>query len=304
MVTQEIEVPAHQAGQRLDAFLGEHVGSRTHAAKLIGAGNVRVDGAARAKSHVVSLGERVSIAEPEPDPDPALGADAGSAVRAPQAGTASFDVSYEDPYLMVIDKPAGLVVHPGKGNWQGTLAQALGGELERGGLVHRLDKDTSGLLVVARTPGVQLALQQQIKSREVRREYLTLVSGRPEARTGTIDAPIGRDRHARTIHSLDTDTPRSARTHFELEEALASTSLLRVRLETGRTHQIRVHMQAIGHPVVGDLTYGGAARFDLQRQFLHATRLAFTHPVTGEPIDQRSPLPGDLQHALALARAS
>jgi 23S rRNA pseudouridine1911/1915/1917 synthase len=296
VATQEIEVTEQWAGQRLDAFLGEHVDSRTRAAKLISAGNVTVDGAPRAKSHLVSLGERVTIAEPEPGEE--------SAVPAPQAGTASFGVSFEDAYLMVIDKPAGLVVHPGKGNWEGTLAQSLGGELERGGLVHRLDKDTSGLLVVARTPGVQLALQDQIRSREVRREYLTLVSGRPEARTGTIDAPIGRDRHARTIHSLDTDTPRSARTHFEIEEALNGTSLLRVRLETGRTHQIRVHMQAIGHPVVGDLTYGGAPLYELSRQFLHAARLAFTHPVTGEAIDQRSALPDDLQHALDLARAS
>ena len=296
MVNAEIEVPAEAAGERLDAFLSKAVGSRTSAARLINAGNVTVDGAPRPKSHVVSPGERVAIAEPEPE----------AAVQTPQVSTASFDVSYEDPYLMVIDKPAGLVVHPGKGNWEGTLAQSLPARpgLERGGLVHRLDKDTSGLLVVALTPGVQLALQAQIKAREVRREYLTLVTGRPESRTGTIDAPIGRDRHARTIHSLDTDTPRAARTHFEIEEALPSTSLLRVRLETGRTHQIRVHMQAIGHPVLGDSTYGGAAKYDLERQFLHATRLAFIHPVTGEPVDQISPLPGDLQHALELARAS
>ncbi len=203
----------------------------------------------------------------------------------------------------MIDKPAGLVVHPGKGNWVGTLSQALGGELDRGGIVHRLDKDTSGLLVVAKTERVQRELQAQIKARQVHREYLALVAGRPESRTGTIDAPIGRDRHNRTIHSLDSDTPRGARTHFEIAEALPSTSLLRIRLETGRTHQIRVHMQAIGHPVVGDATYGGAQKYDLTRQFLHAARLAFTHPVSGEPVDQTSPLPDDLQHALDLARA-
>jgi 23S rRNA pseudouridine1911/1915/1917 synthase len=293
---QEIEVPEAWAGERLDAFLAEHVGSRSNAAKLIAAGNVTVDGRARAKSRVLLLGERITIAEPEPE----------AVVQAPQAGTTSeaFAVAYEDPYLMVIDKPAGLVVHPGKGNWHGTLSQALGGDVDRGGIVHRLDKDTSGLLVVARTDGVQMALQAQIKARDVHREYLTLVAGRPESRTGTIDAAIGRDRHVRTIHSLDTDTPRDARTHFEVVEALPSTSLLRVRLETGRTHQIRVHMRAIGHPVLGDETYGGPVRYALTRQFLHAARLGFTHPVSGEPVDVVSPLPEDLQRALDAARVS
>jgi 23S rRNA pseudouridine1911/1915/1917 synthase len=292
---QEIEVPESADGERLDTFLAEHVGSRTNAAKLIAEGSVTVDGRARQKRHTVATGQTVSIAEPEP---------AVSTVQAPQAGTVSFDVPYEDEYLLVIDKPAGLVVHPGKGNWEGTLSQALSLELERGGIVHRLDKDTSGLLVVAKTERVQRELQAQIKAREVRREYLTLVSGRPESKSGTIDAPIGRDRHNRTIHSLDTDSPREARTHFELLEALPTTSYLRVRLETGRTHQIRVHMQAIGHSVVGDTTYGGASRYDLERQFLHAARLAFTHPVTDAAVDIESPLPADLQHALDAARAS
>jgi 23S rRNA pseudouridine1911/1915/1917 synthase len=291
---REIEVPEEAVGERLDAFLAEFTGSRTNAAKLIAEGSVSVDGRQRQKRHTVSLGERVTIAEPEP----------ATAVQAPQAGTASFDVRYEDDYLWVIDKPAGLVVHPGKGNWEGTLSQALGGELDRGGIVHRLDKDTSGLLVVARTERVQRELQALIKAREVRREYLTLVAGRPEAKAGTIDAPIGRDRHNRTIHSLDSDSPRHATTHFELLEALPSTSLLRVRLETGRTHQIRVHMQAIGHPVVGDTTYDGPRKYDLERQFLHAARLAFVHPVTDSPVDIESPLPADLEHALELARAS
>jgi 23S rRNA pseudouridine1911/1915/1917 synthase len=289
----EIEVSQERAGERLDAFLAEFAGSRTNAAKLIAEGSVSVDGRPRPKRHAVSPGERVSIAEPQP----------AAAVPAPQASTVSFDIRYEDDYLWVIDKPAGLVVHPGKGNWENTLSQSLGGELDRGGIVHRLDKDTSGLLVVARTERVQRELQALIKAREVRREYLTLVAGRPESRSGTIDAPIGRDRHTRTIHSLDTDSPRAARTHFELIEALGSTSLLRVRLETGRTHQIRVHMQAIGHPVVGDITYDGPRKYDLDRQFLHAARLAFTHPVTESPVDIESPLPADLQRALEAARA-
>jgi 23S rRNA pseudouridine1911/1915/1917 synthase len=291
-VSTELEVTAETAGERLDAFLAKAVGSRTTAAKLIAEGSVTVDGRPRQKRHTVRAGERVAIAEPAP---PAV-------VASPVAATTSFQVGYEDEYLLVIDKPAGLVVHPGRGNWEGTLSQVLGLDIERGGVVHRLDKDTSGLLVVAKTERIQRELQALIKARDVHREYLTLVAGRPEARTGTIDAAIGRDRHARTIHSLDTDTPRDAVTHFELAEALASTSLLRVRLETGRTHQIRVHMQAIGHPVVGDVTYGGPVRYGLERQFLHAHRLAFTHPASGEAVDVTSPLPGDLEHALAAAR--
>jgi 23S rRNA pseudouridine1911/1915/1917 synthase len=297
MAEQEIEVSEERAGERLDAFLAERAGSRTNAAKLIAEGSVTVDGRPRQKRHTVVAGERVTIAEPE-----APGGDAEPTASIAVTNSA-FGVSFEDPYLLVIDKPAGLVVHPGKGNWEGTLSQALGLSVERGGVVHRLDKETSGLLVVAKTERVQRELQALIKDREVHREYLALVAGRPDSRTGTIDAPIGRDRHTRTIHSLDTDTPRDARTHFEIAEALATTTLLRVRLETGRTHQIRVHMQAIGHPVVGDLTYGGPQKYELSRQFLHAARLGFVHPVTGEAVDIESPLPSDLQLALEAARA-
>ena len=293
MAEQRIDVPPEAAGERLDVFLAEHVGSRSHAARLIADAQVSVDGRARPKRHVLEGGEAITIALPEPP----------AAVLSPKASTASFRVAYEDAALLVVDKPAGVVVHPGRGNWEGTLAQALDLDLERGGVVHRLDKETSGLLVIAKTEEVQRALQAAIRAREVHREYLTLVVGRPESRSGTIDAPLGRDRHNRLIQSLDTDTPREARTHFEIVEALPAATLLRVRLETGRTHQIRVHMQAIGHPVCGDPTYGGAARYGLTRQFLHAARLAFTHPVSGAPVDVSSPLPEDLAHALELARS-
>jgi 23S rRNA pseudouridine1911/1915/1917 synthase len=148
---------------------------------------------------------------------------------------------------------------------------------------------------------VHTALKAALARREIVREYLALVEGRPPARTGTIDAPIGRDRRVRTRHSTDTDEPREALTHFTLERALPRATLLRVRLETGRTHQIRVHLQAIGHPVCGDPEYGTAGLYGLERQFLHAERLAFTHPVTGEAIDVRSPLPADLTAALERA---
>jgi len=167
--------------------------------------------------------------------------------------------------------------------------------------VHRLDRDTSGLLVVARSEPVHRALRAQMARREITREYLTLVQGRPPARTGTIDAPIGRDRRRRTRHSTDTDAPRAAITHFALERALPGTSLLRVRLETGRTHQIRVHLEAIGHPVCGDPEYGTAGLLGLRRQFLHAARLAFAHPADGRPVDVTSPLPADLREALRRA---
>jgi 23S rRNA pseudouridine1911/1915/1917 synthase len=219
-------------------------------------------------------------------------------------------VAYEDEHLLVVDKPAGVVVHPARGHWTGTLAQALGGrgvggeEPWRAGIVHRLDRDTSGLLVVAKSDDVHRALKAALSARAIRREYLALVEGHPPARTGTIDAPIGRHRRDRVLMSIDTDAPREARTHFEIERLLPRAALLRVALETGRTHQIRVHLAAISHPVLGDRQYGVADRYGLTRQFLHAARLAFEHPMTHAPVDLCSPLPADLAAALARAAAN
>jgi len=215
-----------------------------------------------------------------------------------------FSIAYEDEHLLVIDKGAGVVVHPARGHREGTLSQMLapaiaGGDPERAGIVHRLDRDTSGLLVVSRTDEAHRALQLALAERRIEREYLALVEGRPPARTGTVDAPIGRDPRLRTRMAVGGAHPRAARTHFTLERAFADASLLRLRLETGRTHQIRVHMQAIGHPVYGDPEYGTAGLLGLERQFLHSSRLAFTHPFTGERIDVQSPLPEDLASALA-----
>jgi len=299
----ELLVTPEDAGERLDVFLAGPLGSRTRATRLIEAGGVLVDGAVVPKRHRMGAGETVVVDETA---DPRLiAADAGDGTVAP----AAFDVRYEDAYLLVVDKPAGVVVHPARGHRQGTLAQALagrasGGEEDwRAGIVHRLDKDTSGLLVVAKDEATHRALKALLQDREITREYLALVEGRPPARSGTIDAPIGRDRRVRIRMSTDTDEPREARTHFEIERAMTSTTLLRVRLETGRTHQIRVHLHAIGHPVCGDPEYTGRRGPDLglTRQFLHATRLRFAHPVTGEPIDITSELPADL--AAALERA-
>jgi 23S rRNA pseudouridine1911/1915/1917 synthase len=221
-------------------------------------------------------------------------------------GAVPFKVVYEDEHLLVVDKPAGLVVHPARGHREGTLSQLLagvaaGGEPERAGIVHRLDRDTSGLLVVARSEEAHRLLQRALAARRIAREYLALVEGRPPARSGTIEAPIGRDPRVRTRKAVGGDFPREARTHFTLERAFPEYSLLRVRLDTGRTHQIRVHLQAIGHPVAGDPEYGTPGLLGLERQFLHAVRLAFEHPFTGEALELHSPLPGDL--AAALRRA-
>jgi 23S rRNA pseudouridine1911/1915/1917 synthase len=290
--------PEHQ-GERLDVALAAHpqVGSRAAAQRLLEAGAVTVDGRVRPKRHRLSAGERVEAVAPFAAP-----VDPGTAGQ-----DVPFEVAYEDEHLLVVDKPAGVVVHPAPGHETGTLSQALasrgaagGAEAWRPGIVHRLDRDTSGLMAVAKSDKVHRALQELIRAREMRREYLALVSGRPGARSGTIDAPIGRDRRDRTAHSTSTDRPREAVTHFEIEHAFPRTTLLRVRLETGRTHQIRVHLAAIGHPVCGDSQYGGGscgARLGLTRQYLHAAKLAFNHPIGGAPVLCESNLPVDLHHA-------
>jgi 23S rRNA pseudouridine1911/1915/1917 synthase len=214
-------------------------------------------------------------------------------------------IAYEDKHLLVVDKPAGIVVHPSAGHGGGTLVNALlergitGGDVaERPGIVHRLDRDTSGLLVVARSQEAYELLQELVRERRLDRRYLALVRGRPRSRTGRIEAPIGRDRRDPLRHSLDTDSPRDAITHFEVIELLPAHALLSVRLETGRTHQIRVHLQAIELPVVGDPVYG-VPDPELRRQFLHANRLSFPHPLSGDAIDVESPLPEELHAALA-----
>jgi len=286
---RELIVEADAAGERLDVFLARAAGSRAAAQRLIDAGLVRVDGRARPKKHAVAAGERVTV-------------DDAPVERAVAVPDATFAITYEDEHLLVVDKPAGVVVHPARGHAAGTLAQALaghagGGQAGREGIVHRLDRDTSGLLVVARSEEVHAALKAMLRRRRITREYLALVEGRPAARSGTIDAPLGRDRRVRTRISTDTDEPREAITHFETEQTFPDYTLLRVRLETGRTHQIRAHLKAIGHPVAGDPEYGRKGALGLTRQFLHAEHLAFAHPATGAAVDVRSPLPPDLRAA-------
>jgi 23S rRNA pseudouridine1911/1915/1917 synthase len=213
---------------------------------------------------------------------------------------------YTDDDLVVVDKPAGLVVHPAPSHTGVTLVELLadlagGGQEGRPGIVHRLDKDTSGLMVVARNEEAHRELSNQIRRREAKREYRALVVGALSSRTGTIDAPLGRHRRRRTDMAVR-GGGKEARTHFEALEVLPGDTLVAARLETGRTHQIRAHFAAIGHPVAGDPQYGEAGRHGLTRQFLHSTELAFVHPATGEQMRFHSELPKDLQAALKRAR--
>jgi 23S rRNA pseudouridine1911/1915/1917 synthase len=295
----EVAVPPEAAGERLDRFLAaiEGVGSRVAAERLVRDGRALVDGTRRPKSYRLEGGERLEIELPEPEPETL------------ESQELDLAVVHEDPDLLVVDKPVGMVVHPTAGHASGTLVHGLldrgiagGSQRDRPGIVHRLDRDTSGLLVVARNPETHARLQRLLRRRGIVREYLALVHGRPLSWSGRIEAPIGRDRHDRTRMSLDTDVPRDAFTQFDVVELLPEHALLRVRLETGRTHQIRVHLAAIGLPVSGDPVYGRAGDLGLSRQFLHAARLAFTHPVTGASIDVESPLPPELERALELAR--
>jgi 23S rRNA pseudouridine1911/1915/1917 synthase len=292
--TYRVEVPSDAAGVRLDRFLAglPEVGSRAAAERLLAADAVRVDGAAAEKSTRLAGGEALEFEAPDSKTRSVL-----------EPEDVGLRIAYEDEHLLLVDKPAGVVAHPSAGHRTGTLVHgvlehgAAGGEEERPGIVHRLDRDTSGLLVVARSAEAHERLKRLVKKRELEREYLALVRGRPRSRAGRIEAPIGRDRRDPTRHSLETDRPRDAVTHFELIELIDQYALLRVRLETGRTHQIRVHLAAIGLPVIGDPVYG-VPDPALGRQFLHATRLAFTHPFTGSRVEAESPLPPDLARYL------
>jgi 23S rRNA pseudouridine1911/1915/1917 synthase len=287
-----LRVPDEAAGERLDRFLAglPEIGSRAVAERLLRDGGVLLDGAApRVKSARLAGGEELEFDAPAP------------VTSALEPEVMELNVPYEDEHLLVVDKPAGLVVHPAPGHAHGTLVHGLlaydvegGDEPERPGIVHRLDRDTSGLMVVARSEEAHRRLSDLVRTRTIERTYLALVRGRPASRSGRIEAPIGRDRDDPVRVSLDTDSPRDAVTHFEIERLLPGHALLRIRLETGRMHQIRVHLAAIDLPVVGDAVYG-IADPALGRQFLHAAGLGFTHPFTAERLELESPLPPELQ---------
>lgn len=298
-------VPAALEGERVDravAILADL--SRSAVATLIGDGAVRLDGIpARSASMRVSEGQQLEVALPDPV-DPRPGPDAA----------VEFSVRHEDDDVVVIDKPAGLVVHPGAGHADATLVHGLVhrfpeiadvGEAHRPGIVHRLDRGTSGLLVVARTAAAYDELVRQMSNHEPERVYQSLTWGHIESDRGTIDAPIGRSPRHPTRMAVS-DQGRRAVTHYEVNQRFdvpRDTTLVTCRLETGRTHQIRVHLRAIGHPVVGDRDYdGGRPGLDPGRPFLHAGRLRFVHPTTGEPVTVEAPLPADLVECLGACR--
>jgi len=301
------------AGERLDRWLaGVMPGlSRARLQAIITGGGVLVDGRVARPSLRLKTGQSISVQLPAPQPAVPLPEDIPLAVI------------YEDRHLLVVDKPAGLVVHPGAGRATGTLVNALLhrvrdlsgiGGVVRPGIVHRLDRGTSGLLVVAKDDASHLALSKQFSGRTVEKEYLAVVLGVPRAAEGTIDVPIGRDPVHRKRMSARAPRGRAARSTYRVVEALDGAALLRVRIATGRTHQIRVHLAAVGHPVAGDATYGGqrrpasrrpearAALEALSRPALHAAHLAFSHPASGERVSFSSPLPADLEVLLAALR--
>ena len=277
-------------GGRLDVVLAARAGlSRAAAQKLIADGRVQVEGEPARKKHLVRAGERITW-EPPPEPIAML-----------QAETVPYSIVYEDDWLLVVDKPAGVVVHPAPGHEHGTLAQGLvaegarGGHESRPGIVHRLDKDTSGLLIVARREEAYQTLVAAMERRDIHRTYVALLAGRLPQDAGTIDAPIGRHLRDRKRMSLHTAAGKRAVTHFEVIGRAPGFTLVRVRLETGRTHQIRVHFSALGYPVAGDVQYARPPRPEgLARQFLHSARLAFPHPEDAREIACQSPLPTDL----------
>lgn len=300
-------LPASLAGQRLDRVVALMAGlSRARAARLLEEGAVQLDGSiVESGSRRVAEGQTVALRIPEPD-DPRPGPDPSVAVT----------VVFEDDQIVVVNKPAGLVVHPGPGPTSahssttlvgGLLARypemAGVGEPSRPGIVHRLDRDTSGLLVAARTPAAYQSLVAQLKAHEPERIYTALVWGHPKADAGIIDAPIGRSLRNRTRMTV-TDDGRRAVTHYEVDRRFdrpRPTALLTCKLETGRTHQIRVHLRSIGHPVVGDRSYDGSRPgLDPGRPFLHAGQLRFRHPTSGHPVQAKAPLPPDLTSILAL----
>ncbi len=300
--TLAIEVGAEQEGLRLDRYLAgvEQIGSRSFAQRLIANDRVRLDGRPVRKSDRLTKGSLLKVELP------------GVNKEHKKIESTHYKVAYSDEYLAVIDKPAGMVVHPAPSYKGGvTLVEAISADVSAKGidvveplLVHRLDKGTSGLLVVAWDLDTQRLLQRMIQKREISRNYYALVEGALDARSGTIDAPIGRDSTDRSTMSIDTRKPREARTHFEVVEFMKDVTFVKVRLETGRTHQVRAHFAAIGHPLVGDPTYGGKKKaLSRKTVFAQLYRLHFKHPKTMQEITAVSELPEDLDRVLKLARS-
>ncbi len=314
----ELTVGPAEAGHRLDAFLASHFPqySRVHLRRAVSAGGTKVDGRGGKPAYRLKLGQRVSIVLPEIPRE------------APQPENIPLDVLYQDDHLVVVNKPPGMVVHPAKGHWSGTLASALqfhfgpalsaAGGLSRPGIVHRLDRDTSGVILVARSDQAHAALAKQFAARSVEKEYFALVCGCPPRDRDLVDCPIGFHPHVREMMAIRRDHPasRPAQTFYEVIERFDGFAALRLLPKTGRTHQIRVHLNHIGCPVLCDRQYGGRSRITrgeirrdpsdelilLDRQALHARRLRFLHPATGQPLEVEAPLPPDLAVVLAELR--
>jgi len=301
--TQSYDVQEEQIGQRLDRFLAPLLPSlsRTNIQQLIADEAVLVKDKASKPGYALRRGDTITIMRSAP-------------VIPPTNATAQelpLDILYEDEDLLVLNKAPGIVVHPGPGHSDDTLVNALlarypelqgVGEDGRPGIVHRLDKDTSGLIIIARNSRTLTALMEQMQGHTIVKRYLALVEGDVAHDQGSIDAPIGRDTRNRQQMTITTRDSREARTHFRVLQRFTRHTLLLLQLETGRTHQIRVHLKAIGHPVVGDPVYGSGNApkgFTLNRQFLHAYQLQFDHPITGKLIEIEAPLPKDLQNILA-----
>ena len=301
---QLLSVSSEDVGQRLDRYLVNLLAdvSRSQLQTLIAEGAVQVNGKFSKPGYALRVGDEILVD---------LAASPAHTTRA-KANPLPLDIIYEDADLLVVNKAPGMVVHPAPGHSEDTLVNALlayypqlreSEQEQRPGIVHRLDRDTSGLLIVAKNARAQAALVGQMQRHEITKRYLALVEGNVALDQGSIDAPIGRDpRHrqqmAITVNGVGS---REARTHFRVMERFARHTLLLVQLETGRTHQIRVHLKAIGHPVVGDPTYGSGSVIrgsNLQRQFLHSYQLQFTHPLSGEALQFEAPLPADLQKVL------
>ena len=295
------EYLADQKNERLDVFLARRLPelSRAQARRWIDDGRVRVENDLERASYRLGMGEMVRVWPPT------------TAAPAVEAESIPLDILYEDHDVIVVNKPVGLTVHPAPGHTNGTLVNAIMahcpdlepiGDALRPGIVQRLDKDTSGVMMVAKNAPALRALQDQIQAHEVQKLYQAVVAGFPDPLTGTVDAPIGRNPADRTRMAVVGRGGRSAQTEYRVLEPFADTALLECRLITGRTHQIRLHMAAVGHPIIGDVTYG--QRSDLiDRQALHARQLGFRHPRTGEALQLEAPLPADLQALLERLRA-
>ncbi len=305
--TRSLPVPEGLSGERLDSGLARLLGlSRSRVAQLADSGNVHIDGQAAGKSDRLNAGAWLEVTLPAP-PQP---------TELPAVRVDGLRIVHEDHDLVVVDKPVGVAAHPSPG-WDGPTVVghlrasgstvATSGAAERQGIVHRLDVGTSGLMVVAKSEHAYSALKLAFKERTVTKTYHALVQGHPEPSRGTIDAPIGRHPRHDWRWAVTADGKPSV-THYDTLEAHRFASLLEIGLETGRTHQIRVHMSATKHPCVGDLAYGAdpalASRVGLQRQWLHAVRLAFEHPGTGASVSYQSPYPDDLAAALEVIRDS